>query len=112
MGVIPLFLTLSEQLRPIHLEQVNLFSHIVDFGVNHDESLLEFRLTFDVNLDKQLPSLLFLGKLNRVGSGRVLLATNFNRCVNVENGLFILSLDCQKVLNLCLFVLLDVTVKQ
>ena len=66
MGVISLFLTLSEQLRPIHLEQVNLLSHIVDFGVNHDESFLEFQLTFDVNLDEELPSLLFLGKLNSV----------------------------------------------
>ena len=66
MGVVSLFFTLSEQLWSIHLEQVNFLSHIVDFGVDHDQSFFEFRLTFDVNLDEKLPSLLFLGKLNSV----------------------------------------------
>lgn len=55
-----LVFTFFEQLGAVHLEQVDLLPHVVDVTVDHDKSFLVLILTFDVDLDEQLPSLLLL----------------------------------------------------
>ena len=49
-GVTRLVFTLFEQFRSIHLKQIDLFSHVIDPGINHIQSLFVLCLTLDVNL--------------------------------------------------------------
>lgn len=107
-----LLLALFEQLGAVHLEQVDFFSHVVDVLVNHDQRLLVLVLTLDVNLHQQLPPLLLLGQLNCMLSGRVLLSTNFDGRVDIEDRCLVALLDRQELLDLSLLVFLDIAVEQ
>lgn len=82
-----LVLALLEELGTVHLEKVYLFSHVVDLGIDHVQSLLVLVLRFDVDLNEKLPSLLFLSELDGVVACRLLLAADFNGCVYIEDGL-------------------------
>ena len=106
-----LILTLFEQLRTVHLKQVDLFPHIVDVPVDHDERLLVLVLTFDVDLDEKLPALLLLSQLDGVLPGRILLPTDLNRRIDIKDGGLSRVLDCQELLDLRLFVFLDIAIE-
>lgn len=111
-GVAGLVLTLFKQLGPVHLKQVDFLADVVYPAVDHGEGFFILVLTFDVNLNQQFPSLLFLGELDGVLASGVLLTTDFNGGVHIENGLIIWVLNRQELFDLGLFVLFYIAVQE
>ena len=107
-----LILTLLEQFGTVHLKQIDLLPNIVDVTVDHHERLLVLILTFDVDLDEELPALLLLRQLDGVLPGRVLLPADLNRSIDIKYGGFSRVLDCQELFYFRLFVFLDIAVEQ
>mmetsp|Transcript_28932 Transcript_28932/g.35790 ORF Transcript_28932/g.35790 Transcript_28932/m.35790 type:complete len:703 (-) Transcript_28932:22-2130(-) len=105
-------LTLLEQLRAIHLKQVDLFPDVVNLGIDHNESFLVPALTLNVDLHEELPALLLFSEGDSVLARGVLLAAHFNRRVDVEDRLLLRILNVQKVLDRLLLVFLYIAVQQ
>ena len=93
------------------MKQVDLFPHIVNVPVDHDERFLVLILTFDVDLDEKLPALLLLSQLDGVLPCRILLPADLNRRIDIKDGGLSRVLDCQELLDLRLFVFLDIAIE-
>ena len=109
---LPLQLALFQQLRSVHLQQVDLLTDIVDLGVDHHKGLLVPPLALNVDLHEQLPALLLLSQGDGVLPCGVLLAAHFDGRVDVEDGSLFSVLDVQEVFDSLFFVLLHVAIQQ